>query len=309
MLSLVLENNKYKNREINTEYHEEFQYINLINDIINNGNYENGRNGKTKMIFGSAMTFSLKDNTIPILTTKRVAFKTCLKELLWFISGSTSNKVLQDQGVSIWNGNGSRDFLDSVGLVDYMDNDLGPIYGFQWRHFNADYVNCNSDYTNKGIDQLHSVINALKTPSTRSSRRLLISAWNPCQIDKMVLPPCHVLMQFNVREGRYLSCSLYQRSGDVGLGVPFNIASYSFLTHLLAHHCDLVAEEFVYYLGNAHIYDDHEIILKQQVEKQPYTFPKVSILNKYDNIEDYRVSDFEINNYKSHEKIIMEMRK
>ena len=309
MLSLVLENNKYKNRDMTSNYHEEYQYLNLITDIIDNGCYENGRNGKTKMIFGSSMIFSLKDNSIPVLTTKQVAHKTCLKELLWFIKGSTDNKELQQQGVTIWNGNGSRDFLDSVGLVDYSDNDLGPIYGFQWRHFNAEYKDCNTEYSGKGIDQLSYVISCLKNPEKRSSRRLIISAWNPCQLNQMVLPPCHVLMQFNVREGKYLSCSLFQRSGDVGLGVPFNIASYSYLTHLIAHHCDLIAEDFVYYLGNAHIYDDHETILSQQKERVPFQFPKLKIKNKYNDIEEYKIEDFEIVDYSCHGKIKMEMRK
>ena len=309
MLSQVLHTNKYRDRDTNSNYHEEFQYINLIKDVINYGSYESGRNGKTKMIFGTVMEFTLENNIIPILTTKRVAHKTCLRELLWFIKGSTNNKELQDQGVTIWNGNGSRDFLDSVGLVNYNENDLGPIYGFQWRHFNAEYHGCSGDYKNQGIDQLAYVINCLKDPDKRTSRRLIISAWNPCQINKMALPPCHVLMQFNIRDGKYLSCSLYQRSGDIGLGVPFNISSYSFLTHLLAFHCGLEADKFIYNLGNAHIYEDHLNVLQEQIEREPYVFPTINISNKRDNIEDYIVDDFIINNYKSHEKIKMEMKK
>ena len=307
MLSQILKTNMHKDRNIDNEFHEEYQYLNLIKDVINYGENEVGRNGSTRMIFGTTMEFSLKDNTIPILTSKKVAHKTCLRELLWFIKGSTDNKILQDQGVTIWNGNGSRDFLDSVGLVDYRENDLGPIYGFQWRHFNADYNDCYTDYTDKGVDQLAGIIKCLKDPLKRSSRRLIISAWNPCQLPKMVLPPCHVLMQFNVRAGKYLSCSLYQRSGDIGLGVPFNIASYSFLTHLLAHHCDLIPEKFVYNLGNAHIYEDHLLILEKQIDNKPYTFPKVKIHNKYCNIEDYKTSDFIIEDYQSHSKIKMDM--
>ena len=309
MLSRVLEINKHRERDKSQEYHEEHQYLNLIRDVIEHGTEEQGRNGVTRMVFGSAMDFSLLDNQIPILTSKRVAHKTCLRELLWFISGNTDNRVLQEQGVTIWNGNGGREFLDLVGLTDYREDDLGPVYGFQWRHFNATYTDCEQDYTDKGVDQLQQVINCLKDPLKRSSRRLVISAWNPCQIEEMVLPPCHVLMQFNVRDGQYLSCSLYQRSGDIGLGVPFNIASYSLLTHLIAHHCDLVAERFVYYLGNAHIYDDHIESLKQQVENSPYPFPKVKITNKHDDITDYGVDDFSIIDYKSHEKIAMKMRK
>ena len=309
MLSRVLEINKYRERDQNGEYHEEHQYLNLIRDVIEYGTDETGRNGITRMVFGCAMDFSLLDNQIPILTTKRVAHRTCLRELLWFISGNTDNRVLQHQGVGIWNGNGSREFLDQVGLTGYREGDLGPVYGFQWRHFNAPYSDCEHDYSNQGIDQLQQVIDNLKDPDKRSSRRLLISAWNPCQIEEMVLPPCHVLMQFNVREGKYLSCSLYQRSGDIGLGVPFNIASYSLLTHLIAHHCDLEAERFVYYLGNAHIYDDHIDALKSQLENQPYSFPKVGITQRYNDIAKYSVDDFEIHDYNSYEKIKMDMRK
>ena len=308
MLSLVLENNKYKDRKQNDKYHEEYQYLNLISDILKHGSYEITRNGKTKMIFGSSMIFSLADNTIPILTTKRVALKTCLKELLWFISGSTDNKILQEKGVTIWNDNSSRDFLDSVGLLNYKENDLGPIYGFQWRHFNADYSNCDSDYSNKGIDQLEYVILCLKNEKLRSSRRLIISAWNPCQLNKMVLPPCHVLSQFHVTEGNKLSCTLYQRSADMGLGVPFNIASYSFLTHILAKHCDLEAKEFIHFIGNAHIYDDHIVSLEEQIIKEPFEPANILIKEKKDNIEDYKIDDFEIINYKYHKPIKMVMR-
>ena len=135
------------------------------------------------------------------------------------------------------------------------ENDLGPVYGHQWRHFNASYVNCQTDYTGLGIDQLQQVIDKLKNSKNRTCRRIIMCAWNPTQLDEMALPPCHILVQFNVLEGNKLSCSLYQRSGDVGLGVPFNIASYGFLTHLIAHHCGLVATDFYYHLGNCHIYD------------------------------------------------------
>ena len=155
---------------------------------------------------------------------------------------------------------------------------------------------------------LKNVIDILKDPEQRNSRRIIISAWNPCQLKEMALPPCHILMQFNVFEDQYLSCSLYQRSGDVGLGVPFNIASYAFLTHLLAHHCNLIAKEFIYYLGNTHIYENHLETLKNQINRKPFTFPTLSIKNKYENIEEYLESDFEINNYNFHESLKMEMR-
>ena len=209
MLKKVLENNKYRNNV----YHEENQYLNLINDIIDNNEVFEGRNGKTLAVFGSAMHFSLQNKQIPLLTTKKLAIKTCLKELLWFIKGDTNNKNLKDQKVHIWDANSSRSFLDSRGLTDYNEDDCGPIYGFQWRHFNADYKDCNTDYDGYGIDQLNYIISQLKNSETRNSRRLIMSAWNPCQIDKMALPPCHVMCQFNVTNNNKLSCSLYQRSG------------------------------------------------------------------------------------------------
>jgi len=292
----------------NGESHDENQYISLIKDIIASGEMVNGRNGNALTVFGSAMHFSLEDNTIPILTTKKVAWKTCAKELFWFLQGSTNNNLLREQNVHIWDGNGSREFLDSRGLQNLEENDLGPVYGHQWRHFNAKYSDFNEDYTDKGVDQIQYIINSLKDPADRYSRRLIMSAWNPQQLNEMALPPCHVLAQFNVI-GNGLSCSLYQRSGDVGLGVPFNIASYSLLTHILAKHCDLVPKEFVYYLGNCHIYDDHIEELKTQVERKPFDFPKITIKNKYENIEDYSLKDIDLENYNSHTSIKMEMRK
>lgn len=304
MLSRALESIKFRNNK----KHDENQYIALIDDIINHGDMVDGRNGKTLTVFGSSMHFSLENGELPLLTTKKVAWKTCLKELLWFISGSTNNDLLNEQNVKIWNGNSSREFLDSRGLVNNRVNDLGPVYGHQWRFFNADYSTCDDSYNGKGVDQLDYIIKQLKDPKERYSRRLLMSAWNPGQLDEMALPPCHVLVQFNVLPGDKLSCSLYQRSGDVGLGVPFNIASYSFLTHLIALHCGLKAHEFCYHLGNCHIYDDHIEQLKIQRNKEPYKFPKLVIKDKKDDINDYIVDDFEIKDYKSHEPIKMNMR-
>lgn len=292
----------------NEKYHEENQYLNLIDDIIKENSEFIGRNGKTYAVFGSAMHFSLNNNTIPLLTTKKLAWKTCLRELLWFIKGDTSNDRLNSKKVHIWDANGSREFLDSRGLHNNRINDLGPIYGFQWRHYNSEYNGCDADYENKGIDQLNYIIEQLKNIETRNSRRLIMTAWNPCQLNEMALPPCHVLCQFNVTDNDKLSCSLYQRSGDVGLGVPFNIASYSFMTHLIAHHTGLQAHEFIYYLGNAHIYDDHIEKLSDQINKEPYIFPKVYINTIYEDIEKYKEEDFLINDYKYHENINLIMR-
>lgn len=288
--------------------HDENQYLGLIKDVLAEGVMTSGRNGGTKAVYGAAMHFSLENGRLPLLTTKRVAWKTCLKELLWFIKGSTSNVELRNNGVHIWDGNGSREFLDSRGLNHLAENDLGPVYGHQWRHFNAAYTDCQTDYSGKGVDQLQYVIDCLKDPEQRSSRRIVMSAWNPCQLDEMALPPCHVLCQFNVL-GDKLSCSLYQRSGDIGLGVPFNIASYSFLTHLLAKHCGLVAHEFVYFLGNAHIYDDHFDALEEQIKRSPKTFPSISIARQCESIDEYKMEDFVVEGYEPHGKIVMEMRK
>ena len=304
MVPIYLEDYDSDNKD---RSHEEFQYLNLIHDVLQEGTVESGRNGITKSIFGSAMVFSLSGGVIPILTTKRTAWKTCIRELLWFIRGDTNNAHLQAEGVHIWDDNGSREFLDSRNLFDNKEGDLGPVYGHQWRHFNAEYNNCDSDYSGEGVDQLAQIIESLKNPATRTSRRMIMSAWNPCQLDKMALPPCHILCQFNVSDGNKSSCSLYQRSGDIGLGVPFNIASYSTLTHLLAKHCDLEAYEFVYFLGNAHIYQEHIEPLKEQLRREPYEFPIMDICMKRENINNYTIDDFKVKDYKFHETIKMKM--
>jgi len=290
--------------------HEESQYLQLIKDILDKGEFEDTRNGLTQSVFGYSMRFSLKDGIIPILTTKKVAWKTCFHELMWFISGSTNNTDLTKKNIHIWDGNSTREFLDKQGLVNNTENDLGPVYGHQWRHFNAPYINCNTDYSGKGIDQLANIISDLKNATTgQCSRRLVLSAWNPCQLNEMALPPCHLLAQFNVRNKKYLSCALYQRSGDVGLGVPFNITSYSFLTHILAKHCGLIAEDFVYFLGNAHIYSEHIDVLREQLTREPLPFPNIRIKNIHEHIEDYEISDIEwITPYQSLDTMKMKMK-
>ena len=288
--------------------HPENQYLQLIRDILEKGSMEEGRNGNTKSLFGYSMRFSLKDGELPLLTTKKVAWKTCFNELMWFIRGDTDNSKLQEVGVHIWDGNSTREFLDTRGLTSRAVYDLGPIYGHQWRYFNAEYKSSSTDYTGKGVDQLQKIIDELRTEEGRRSRRLIMSAWNPCQLDEMALPPCHILCQFNVRADKYLSCALYQRSGDVGLGVPFNIASYSFLTHIIAKHCGLVAEDFVYFLGNAHIYENHISVLEQQILREPKPFSKIEIKNVHDNINDYSIDDINwIEKYQSHNQLKMEM--
>ena len=294
---------------------EEQQYLDLIQDILVRGSLELGRNGNTFVKFGHMMRFSLEQGQLPLLTTKRVAYKACLEELLWFLRGQTDARLLQERNVHIWDGNACREFLDARGLTDYPEGILGPIYGFQWRHFGAQYCpetgkpyseqqgteqqgseqqgsdHQGSDHQgidHQGIDQLKQVIDQLKDPNQRSSRRIIMSAWNPLDLDKMALPPCHVLVQFHVSNGTQLSCALYQRSCDVGLGVPFNIASYALLTHLLAKYCGLEAKEFVYFMGNAHIYESHIPGLRTQQERDPLPFPRIQVS---DTIKDFPIEN------------------
>ena len=301
------DNNQDNDQEHERKEHEEYQYLNLLHDILENGVMEKGRNGNTKSVFGSSMYFSLENGKIPILTSKKTAWKTCLKELLWFIRGDTNNEHLQRDGVHIWDGNGSREFLDSRGLYNNSVGDLGPIYGHQWRHFNAEYQTCDADYSGQGVDQLQEIIDTLKNPETRTSRRMVMTAWNPCKLNEMALPPCHILCQFNVTNGNKLSCSMYQRSVDSILGQPFNIASYCFLTHLLAKHSGLEAHEFIYFMGNCHLYENAIDAAKLQITREPFEFPTLSIKQVRENINDYQVEDFEIHNYKSHEAIKVDM--
>ena len=267
------------------------------------------------------MRYNLRNNNIPLLTTKKMAYKTCLRELLWFIKGETNNKLLKKQNVNIWNDNSSRSFLDSRGLYDYEEDELGPIYGFQWRNFNGTYnTGSKKEDINNGIDQLKLVIDSLNNKGdvymnneglmveNIYSRRLIVSAWNPCQLDMMALPPCHVLYQFYVNGKNELSCSLYQRSGDVGLGVPFNIASYSILTHLIAKHTGLKTGDFIHTIGDAHIYEEHKESLIQQLSRKPYKSPLLYIAKKKENIEDYIETDFILKRYKYYDKISMNMK-
>lgn len=286
--------------------HPEVQYLNLARQVIRNGVKTVGRNGTTYTSIGAMMRFPLNNGTIPLLTTKKLAWRSCLKELFWFMRGETDNKKLQNQNVKIWNGNASREFLDSRNLHHLEENDLGPVYGHQWRFYDAEYTNSKEDYKGKGIDQLQNIVDELQS-NNKTSRRLIMTAWNPNQIDEMALPPCHVLSQFHVTNDDELSVTLYQRSGDIGLGIPFNIASYSFLTHIIAKHCDLKAKEFVHFIGNAHVYDDHATSLIRQAVRNPKQFPTIQV-NKRNTLEEYDISDIEIKNYNYHEPIKMDMR-
>lgn len=257
----------------------------------------------TVSVFGAQMRFNMRD-LFPLLTTKRVFWRAVAEELLWFVHGCTDAKILQGKNIHIWDGNSDRKFLDNLGFTEREEGDLGPVYGFQWRHFGAKYRTCHDDYTNEGIDQLKEVINTIRTKP--NDRRIIMSAWNPIDIPNMALPPCHCLAQFYVANGE-LSCQLYQRSADMGLGVPFNIASYALLTYMIAHITDLKPGDFVHTTGDTHVYKNHIEPLKEQLKRKPRPFPKLIIRRKVSDIEDFKFEDFEIVDYKPYPKIEMQM--
>lgn len=289
----------------NNKNHDEYQYLDLVQKILDHGHRKGDRTGTgVRSIFGAQMRFSLRDGTFPLLTTKTLFYRAIAEELFWFIRGSTKAQELQEKNVHIWDGNSSREYLDSIGLCDREVGDLGPIYGFQWRHFGAKYSDMHQDYSGQGVDQLQNLIHTIKT--NPNDRRMLMCAWNPVDLPKMALPPCHCLVQFYVADGE-LSCQLYQRSADMGLGVPFNIASYALLTHMIAHVTGLKAGEFVHTLGDAHVYNNHGDALTEQLKREPYPFPKLKIKRTVENIEDFGFDDFELVGYQAHPKINMNM--
>ncbi|KAH6616022.1 thymidylate synthase/dCMP hydroxymethylase domain-containing protein [Chaetomium sp. MPI-SDFR-AT-0129] len=327
--------------------HEEYQYLDLVREILDEGELRRDRTGTgTYSIFAPRpLKFALNragTPILPLLTTKRVFTKAVISELLWFISGDTSSHTLSSQGVKIWDGNGSREFLDNLGLTEREVGDLGPVYGFQWRHFGAEYVDSKTDYTGQGVDQLARIVHTLRT--NPFDRRLVLSAWNPADMARMVLPPCHMFAQFYVSYPRnargprveqqkqqqqteqsdststtaptekgHLHCQLYQRSCDMGLGVPFNIASYALLTHMLAHVCDLVPGSLTHVMGDAHVYLNHVDALETQLLREPREFPELEIAagtgekDGERSIDGWKAEDFVIKGYNPHKIIPMEM--
>ncbi|EDV57554.1 thymidylate synthase [Drosophila erecta] len=284
---------------------DEMQYLDLLSEILANGEQRMDRTEVgTLSMFGCQMRFNMRES-FPLLTTKRVFFRAVAEELLWFVAGKTDAKLLQAKNVHIWDGNSSREFLDSLGLTERSVGDLGPVYGFQWRHFGAEYATCDDDYSGKGIDQLRRVIDTIK--NNPSDRRIILSAWNPVDMPKMVLPPCHCLAQFFVSTRGELSCQLYQRSADMGLGVPFNIASYALLTYMIAHVTGLKPGDFVHTMGDTHVYLNHVEPLKEQLKRTPRPFPKLNIKRQVQDIDDFRFEDFEIVDYNPYPKIKMDM--
>ncbi|OFY65845.1 MAG: thymidylate synthase [Bacteroidetes bacterium RBG_13_43_22] len=256
------------------------QYLKLLDHVLKNGAEKRDRTGTgTISVFGYQMRFNLEEG-FPLLTTKKLHLRSIIYELLWFISGDTNIKYLNENGVKIWN-----EWADK-------DGNLGPVYGYQWRSWPAD--------GNRKIDQLSDVISSIR--NSPESRRHIVSAWNAGEIGKMALPPCHVMFQFYVAEGK-LSCQLYQRSCDIFIGIPFNIASYALLTMMVAHVTGLKPGDFVHTLGDAHIYLNHIEQAKLQLTREPYPLPQVIINPSATDILKFRFEDFTLVNYISHPHI------
>lgn len=253
------------------------QYLALMNDILETGSLKTDRTGTgTYSVFGRQLRFNLAEG-FPLLTTKKLHTRSIFIELLWFLRGDTNIQYLHDHGVTIWD-----EWADENG-------DLGPVYGHQWRSWPAP--------NGQTIDQITNVLNQIRQKP--DSRRHIVSAWNPAEVDKMALPPCHALFQFYVADGK-LSCQLYQRSADYFLGVPFNIASYALLTHMVAQQCDLQPGDFVWTGGDVHLYTNHIEQAKLQLSREPFELPRLTIRRKPDSIFDYQYEDFEIVNYQTH---------
>jgi thymidylate synthase len=256
------------------------QYHELMQHVLNQGVQKSDRTGTgTLSVFGYQMRFNLADG-FPMVTTKKLHLKSIIYELLWFLNGSTNNNWLKERGVSIWNEWAAP------------DGELGPIYGYQWRSWPAP--------NGQHIDQISEVVNSIKT--NPDSRRLIVSAWNVADIPRMALAPCHAFFQFYVADGK-LSCQLYQRSADIFLGVPFNIASYALLTHMVAQQCDLEPGEFIWTGGDCHLYSNHLEQVELQLSRKPFPLPQLKIGHKPASLFDYAFEDFEIVGYECHPHI------
>jgi len=256
------------------------QYLDLMKDILDNGSQKTDRTGTgTLSVFGRQLRFDLSAG-FPLVTTKKLHLRSIIYELLWFLRGDTNIKFLKDNGVSIWD-----EWADENG-------ELGPVYGHQWRSWPAP--------DGRSIDQISQLISQIRQKP--DSRRHIVTAWNPAEVDKMALPPCHALFQFYVADGR-LSCQLYQRSADYFLGVPFNIASYALLTYMFAQQCDLLPGDFVWTGGDVHLYTNHLEQARLQLSRKPFPLPQLNIKRKPASIFEYQFEDFEIVNYQSHPSI------
>lgn len=289
----------------------EEEYLRVVRKVLKKGKLRDDRTGTgTISLFGEQMRFDISKK-VPLLTTKFVPWKTVIKELLWMCRGETDANILQKQGVHIWDGNSTREFLDSRGLTDLPDGDIGGGYGHVWRHCGADYKTCHDDYSGKGIDQLAMIEQSLKTDPM--SRRHFMTAWYPPGLSRMALPPCHVSVQFYVdvdEDGsKHLSTHMYQRSVDTFLGSPFNIFSYTVLTYILAKKCGMTPRELIVSTGDTHIYKDHVEQVKEMLERTPYELPSLVV---HDSVatkdwSEISVDDFHVIDYRYHPVIKAKM--
>jgi thymidylate synthase len=291
--------------DIQTNEDEE-QYLKLMMKILDKGDKRMDRTKVgTLSLFGERLEFDLSNNTLPIINTKKVNYSSVIKELLFFISGKTDTKILEKQGVNIWKGNTSKEFLEKRGLK-FQEGDMGPGYGFQWRHSGAGYIDCTYDNLEEGIDQLQDCIDTIR--NNPFDRRIIVCSWIPQDIYYMALPPCHCLFQFYVTTDGYLDCQLYQRSGDYFLGIPYNITSYCLLTHMIAHITGLKARKFVHIIGDAHIYLNHIEQCYQQLSNEPnIKYPTVSFGENIKEIGDFSIDNISIEEYISYGLIKAEM--
>jgi thymidylate synthase len=278
----------------------EDQYLALLRKVLDAPERQT-RNSATRSTFGERIVVDLRDGTVPLLTTKKMAWKTIIRELLWFVRGDTDNVALQKEKVHIWDANASREFLDSRGLADRAVNDLGPVYGFQWRHSGATYRDCHTDYTGQGVDQLEETRRQIVDDP--HSRRMIFSAWNPTDLPQMALPPCHLLGQWYVSHDDTLWLQVYQRSGDLFLGVPFNLFSYSVLVHMMAHLTKRKVGGLVHILGDAHIYENHVDVVRKQLERPRHRAPQFRV-KANERVaaaaatwEDFTLDSFELTEY------------
>lgn len=295
----------YKFVTYTKENKEELQYLDMCNNIIDLGYPKSDRTGTgTFSTFGRTMRFSLRGGVIPLMTTKRVFWRGVVEELLFFISGATDTNILSDKGVRIWEGNTSREFLDSRGLTDYDVGTMGPMYGFQWRHWGAEYNGCSEDYTGKGIDQLQQCIDMIKNDP--DSRRIIMSAWNVSDLPKGVLPPCHYSVQFACY-GEELSMIATMRSLDLGCGFPFNVASYSLLLHMMCHLTNKEPGDIIFNIGDCHVYKNHVEGLKEQISRVPRGFPRINMNGAVNRIDDFKASDIELVEYYPYPSIKLDM--
>lgn len=292
----------------------EQQYLNILRDIIANGDFKKTRNGNTWSVFGKTMEFDLADG-FPLLTTKKVFMKGIFEELIFFLKGDTNANHLSEKGVKIWEPNTSREYLDTHGLTDYAVGDMGSMYGFNLRHFGAEYKGMTNDYVGQGFDQINYCLNLLKTDPF--SRRIIMSTFNPAKAHEGVLYPCHGLsIIFNVDKHHRLSCMMTQRSADIFCGIPFNIASYALLVHLI---CEVINNDpdyngskfipgkVIINMADVHAYEVHHTQVVRQILREQFAFPKISFARKLTELTDFTLNDVVIENYVSYPGIIAKM--